>query len=81
MKALTVGELLDALDRAEATVRRRAVAGLSREQWRAMEIVVRGADEDGADFCGSLRACGVEFAHDDDETLFLALDASNEPVS
>lgn len=46
--------------------------------FRDLEITVRGADDDGADFCSALVRVDVEIGHAD-EKHFLALDASNSP--
>lgn len=71
MKPMTVGDLIDALA---------VPVGASREAWRALEITVRGQDEDGNDFCGALTSATINVAHDDDQTPYLALDASNGPI-
>lgn len=72
--AMTVGELLDQLAECRASL---GDVWLE-EQWRSMEVTVRGQNELGEDFCGSLRSVSIEEAHGDGP-IFLALDASDEP--
>ena len=75
---MKVGDLLDALRRAEASYQR-AHLDATLDQWRALDVVVRGWDDvDGNNFCGWLQHVDVEIGHDDDETPYLALDATNE---
>lgn len=42
-----------------------------------IEIVVRAADDDN-DYCGTIDSAGVEFAHDEDDTPFFAIDCGSE---
>jgi hypothetical protein len=42
-----------------------------------LQIVVRGIDEDGGDFCGGIFSAEVERSHDEDESPFFAIDATN----
>ena len=75
---MTVGDLLDMLGALHAACED-VEPPLSDDDWRALEIVVRGSDEDGNDFCGDLRSVDIEEACGGDGEIFLALDASNEP--
>lgn len=75
---MTVGDLLDTLAAIDCA-REDVDPPMTLEAWRALEITVRGQDEDGSDFCGALQSVGIETGHDDNETEFLALDASNGP--
>jgi hypothetical protein len=59
---VTVGELRKALD------------GVGDE----LEIVVRAWDENGSDYCGTIGSAEVQYAHDEDDTPFLALDSGPE---
>jgi len=68
-----VGELLDMLAAVDA-----ARKHVNAEEWRDLDIVVRGADNDGNDFCGNLVSVGIEIGCGDSGE-FLAFDASNEP--
>ena len=72
---MKLGELLDQLHQIEQRARQ---IFAFEESVRELEIVVRGMDEDGQDFCGALISADVEESHDG-ETLFVALDASNAP--
>lgn len=42
----------------------------------AMEVVVRDVGFDSTDFCGGIVGTSVAYAHDDDDTEFLAIDCS-----
>lgn len=75
-KAMTIGDLLDTLGAMDAA-REDVEPPMTDEEWRDLEIVVRGADAEGNDFCGSLRSVGFEEACGDGGT-FAAFDASNE---
>ena len=62
MKALTVGDL------------RKAIADAPD----SAEIVVRAWDDEGVELCVPLMGAEIEYAHDEDDTLYFALDAHEQ---
>jgi hypothetical protein len=75
-KAMSVGDLLDTLAAID-TAREDVDPPMTLEEWRAMPITVRGADDDGGGFCGYLYAVEVETGCNEFESL--VFDATNEP--
>ena len=65
---MTLGELLERLHAIEDRARQLFAF---EESVANLEIVVRGMDEDGNDFCGALISADLEESHGD-ETLFHA---------
>ena len=74
---MKIGKLLDMIAATERAVREDIDHPMTLAEWRNLDVVVRGMDDDGNDFCGSLVSVGVETGCGD-TGKFLALDASNE---
>jgi hypothetical protein len=44
----------------------------------SLEVTIRTFADDGHSYCGGVSSVHQEYAHDDEETLFLAIDSHEE---
>ena len=75
-KYMRLGDLLDALAESELAW---SAKGGTKDEWRALELVVRGADNvDDNDFCGAPTSATLEGECGGGDKQFFVIDATNE---